>query len=146
LLKLFWRHHSRIEVETILSGSGLAKLYWANSVLQDKEATKEPEAVTAGARSGDQLCRQAITDFMDILAAVASDAAMILGAVDGVYICGGIVPRLKGLYDPQRFRERFNDKGPYRDFCSRIPLALVEAENTGLRGCWRAMSLRNPHV
>ena len=144
LLKLFWHHNPRVEVETILSGNGLARLYWANSMIHGKEAKLAPEAITQGARDGDQLCRQTIVDFMDILAATASDAAMILCAVDGVYICGGIVPRLKGLYDPQRFRERFNAKGPYREFCSRIPLAIVEAADTGLRGCWRALSLSNP--
>jgi glucokinase len=146
LLQLLWQQHPRVSVETILSGSGLARLYWANSVLQGSEKTTTPAAVTAGARTGDKLCRQAIEDFMDILAAVASDAAMLLGAVDGVYIGGGIVPRLHGLYDLQRFRSRFNAKGDYHDYCSRIPLAIVTADNMGLRGCWRALSLRTPHV
>ena len=64
-----------------------------------------------------------------------------MGAVDGVYIVGDMMTKLRSINDIARLRECFDDKENYRAYCSRIPLALVTAQDTGLRGCWRYLEL-----
>ena len=80
-----------------------------------------------------------MTDFCSILASVAGDVALMMGASDGVYLSGGILPRLLDLLDEDQFRERFNNKGRFADMCAGIPVAIVLAEHPGLRGCVAAL-------
>lgn len=141
LLEILWEYYPRVSVERILSGSGLLALYRANAELTGNDVEHElPEDVTAAAFEGDPLCLDSVRDFIGILGSVAGEVAIALGARGGVYLCGGILPRLEGLYSPQLLRERFNDKGRFTGYCSDIPLALVNAKHNGLRGCVYALS------
>ena len=63
----------------------------------------------------------------------------MMGATDGVYISGGILPRLLDMLDAALIRQRFDDKGRFSEICSKIPLAIVLAEHPGLRGCVEAL-------
>jgi glucokinase len=141
LLEFLWQYYPRVSVERILSGSGLLSLYRANAELTGKEAgLVSPEEVTAAAFEGDLLCLDSVRDFIGIMGSVAGEVAIAFGARGGVYLCGGILPRLEGLYSPNLLRERFNDKGRFTEYCSDIPLALVKAKHNGLRGCVYALS------
>jgi glucokinase len=137
LLQTLWQRHPRISVERLLSGPGLENLYWANARLQGEEKNLTAEEISAA--ETDPLCRRAVGDFLDMLAAVAGDLALLFWSADGVYLSGGVLPRLRKFLDPQRFRQRFEDKGRFRDFCATVPIALVEAEHPGLLGCLAAM-------
>jgi glucokinase len=95
--------------------------------------------VTAGAKAGDQYCRQVVTDFYAILASVAGDVALMTMASDGVYLSGGILPKMLNLLDEARFRQRFEAKGRFMEFNSAVPLAIVRTEHPGLRGCVQAL-------
>lgn len=141
LLQTMWSRHQRISVERLLSGQGLENLYWANALLQGEERELPAPEVTAGAKAGDPLCRTAIEDFLDILAAVAGDMALMMWSVDGVYLSGGILPELKAFFDEKKFRLRFEDKGRYQSFFASIPIAQVCAEHPGLLGC--SIALKN---
>lgn len=135
LLNELWQRYDRISVERVLSGMGLANLYWANCRLEGVERELSAPEVSAGAYAGDKYCLQAVDDFLAILASVAGDVALMMGAHGGVYLSGGILPRLLGLMDENNFRQRFNNKGRFSDICSEIPLAIVLAEYPGLQGC-----------
>ena len=100
---------------------------------------KEQRSAEQRAQHGDALCLQTVRDFLDILATVAGDCALGMGALDGVYLTGGILPKLGTLLDRGRFRQRFEAKGRMHAYCARTPLALMNAENTGLRGCLAAL-------
>lgn len=138
-LQLLWQRFPRLSVERLLSGPGLSNLYWANSMFDGRDIELDAPAITAGALAGDPLCRQTVQDFLDMLAAVAGDLALVLGAQDGVYLCGGILPRLVPLFDDAKFLRIFQNKGRFTDYCINLPLALVQAEHTGLRGCVAAL-------
>jgi glucokinase len=141
LLQTLWQQQSRVTIENVVSGPGLEHLYWANATLQGKPATLSAPAISAAARAGDSLAVMAIHDFFEILAAFASDIAVLLCAVDGVYIVGDLHVLLRDLNNLAHFRECFIDKADYRAYCDRVPLALVTAQDTGLRGCWRYLEL-----
>ena len=79
-----------------------------------------------------------MADFFAMLASFAGDIALMTFALDGVYLSGGILPRVKQLMDEQAFLERFRDKGRFAGFVSGVPLARVDAEYPGLIGCARA--------
>ena len=142
LLGVLWEKLPRVEVEKLISGPGLERLYWAAARLQGREASSTAPAVSAAAESGDPFARAVLQDFFDILAAYASDVAIMLGAVDGVYIVGDMMAKLRPSLDLARFRRCFDDKDNYQPYCSRSPLALVSAQDTGLRGCWQHLSLQ----
>jgi len=139
LLKVLWRQLPRVSAERLVSGPGLSNLYHANSVLAGTPATLTPAQITTGALQGDSLCARSVQDFLDILASVAGDLALALGALDGVYLAGGILPRLGALLDRERFRQRFSAKGRLAPWCAAIPVALARAEHMGLRGCAGAL-------
>jgi glucokinase len=139
LLKTLQRRYQRVSAERVLSGPGLANLYWANCRLQGVERELPAPEVTAGALAGDEYCLRAVTDFFSILAAFAGDLALMTGAIDGVYLSGGILPRMLDLLDEEAFLAAFRDKGRFRQFNERVPVAVVLGEHPGLRGCARAL-------
>ena len=139
LLKVLWERYHRVSAERVLSGPGLANLYWANCRLDGHCRELPAPEVTAGAQANDPYCLRAVTDFYAILASFAGDVALMTGAADGVYLSGGILPRILDLLDQEMFRERFGDKGRFREFNNTVPLAIVRAEHPGLRGCVQAL-------
>jgi glucokinase len=142
LLQAYWQTMPHVEIEELLSGPGLEQLYHANAVLQGSDARLAAPQITEAAKAGDTLALAAVQDFLDVLAAFAGDVAVLMAAVDGVYLVGDMLPRLRELNDVSRFRRCFDDHGNYSAYCGRIPLALVTAQDTGLRGCWRYLEMQ----
>lgn len=142
LLEQLWQRYERVSVERLLSGMGLANLYWANCRLVGQDNELSPQGVSEGAIAGDEVCLKAIRDFSAILGAVAGDVALMMGANSGVYLSGGILPLIKDLIDGDLLRQCFNYKGRFTEVCRRIPVAIVMGEHPGLRGCVQA--LRQP--
>jgi glucokinase len=84
--------------------------------------------------AGDAAADATFTIFFRLLATVASNAALTLGAFGGVYLGGGIVPRYVGALLRSGFRERFEAKGRYRDYLAMIPTWIITAQNPALTG------------
>jgi glucokinase len=143
LLEVLWTRYRRVSVERVLSGMGLANLYWANCELDGYSRELPAPEVTAGARAGDPYCQRALDDFCDILASTAGDVALMTVATDGVYLSGGILPRILDLLDADNFRHRFEDKGRFREFNAAVPVAVVRAQYPGLLGCVQALRRRS---
>jgi hypothetical protein len=64
-----------------------------------------------------------------MLGTAAANLAVTLGALGGIYIGGGIVPRLGTWFDRSRFRSRFEDKGRFSRYVAGIPTYVITAEN-----------------
>ncbi len=135
ILGQLWQRYERVSVERLLSGMGLANLYWANSRLRGDERELPAPEVTAGCRAGDPVCQAAIKDFCNILGAVAGDVALSMGAMSGVYLSGGILPQMLDILEGIAIRASFDNKGRFSAICARIPMAIVLADNPGLIGC-----------
>jgi glucokinase len=133
------RTHEHVYTELFLSGDGLRRIY---SFLCEEEGIENEiltaAQVTAGALGGeDERCLHSIQIFLSILGSVAGDLALAHGALGGVYIGGGIVPRIQPLLGGSDLCERFSAKGRMREYLSGIPLRLITAENIALRGAAR---------
>ena len=128
--------------ERALSGMGLVNLYDALCAIDGVAArTLDPAAVTAAATSAsDVRCVEAVEVFFAFLGSVAGNLALTLGSRGGMYIGGGIVPRLGDWIDRSTFRERFIAKGRFRDYLDGIPTWLIHAETSpALIGAARAL-------
>jgi glucokinase len=137
ILNVFRRDYgSHISVERFLSGMGLTNIYRALCELDGAEPVQlEPAQITEAALGGsDERARETVDIFCAALGTAASNVAITLGARSGVFIGGGIVPRLGDYFDRSAFRKRFEDKGRFSDYLSSIPTYLIVAETPALRG------------
>ena len=144
LLAVLRERFGHVSAERALSGPGLVNLYEAVCVLDAEPARKlEPVAVMARARAAgaehDAQCHEALSTFAGLLGNVAGNLALTLGARGGVYIGGGVVPRLGAHFDALPFRARFDDKGRFRSYLEAIPTWVITAEAPALVGAARAL-------
>ncbi len=141
VLEYLAARHGRVSNERLLSGSGLVEIHQAlaavESVAPDADSAA---AITAAALSGaSPACRRTVELFLDVLASVAGDVALYFGATGGVFVAGGIVPRILGLVNPGRFRRRFADKGRMGEYAARIATRVVTAPGAGLAGALQCL-------
>ena len=118
--------------ERALSGMGLVNLYEALCTIDGAAAAPlDPAGVTAAATAGnDARCVEAVEIFFGFLGSVAGNLALTLGSRGGMYIGGGIIPRLGDWIDRSTFRERFVAKGRFRTYLEAIPTWLIHAETS----------------
>ena len=123
------RRHAHVSAERLLSGIGLPTLHEAVCAVQGGPASPEvmtPERILEGGLSGrDPACARTLDSFCAMLGGFAGSVALTLGARGGVYVGGGIVPRLGDYFFHSRFRERFEAKGRFQPYLAGIPTALI---------------------
>jgi glucokinase len=67
------------------------------------------------------VCAETLEVFCAMLGTAAANLAVTLGALGGIYIGGGIVPRLGEYFDRSPFRARFEDKGRFSRYVAASP-------------------------
>jgi glucokinase len=140
VLKIFARRHARVSIERVLSGPGLLELYQALGEINGVETPLVHEkAVAAAGLEGPGLPRDTLERFCAILGSVAGDIALTYGARGGVYVSGGIAPRLIDLIMAGEFRRRFEDKGRLSEYMADIPTAMIVHPFAALVGAARAL-------
>lgn len=121
----------RWTVETLLSGPGLSRL---RAALGDGTHV-EPNEVLEGALAGtDPAAVRAVDLFGKLLGRCAGDLALTFGATGGVFVAGGIAPRMIHLLEAGRFRAAFERKAPHADVVAAIPTAVVTAKDPAFVG------------
>lgn len=132
------RRFDRVSWERVASGPGLAHLYAA---LADDGAAGDgcaPEEIVRRAREGhDARAERALRLFAQALAAVAGDAALMLGAWDGVYLVGGLPQATRAWLADPAFRARFAAKGSFSQALAEVPVRLVTHAQPVLLGAAR---------
>ncbi len=130
----------RVTAEHLLSGAGLVRLH---AFARSRTGTPLPThddlphgaaSVTARAQRDDPAARRAVALFCTILGAVAGDHALTLMARGGVYVAGGIAPRLAPALADGRFVAAFRAKGVHAALMEAIPVDLVRDDRLGLTG------------
>lgn len=127
-------HH--VSFERFLSGPGLVNIVCALRELDGLPSAEYlPSQVTSkGLDQSDPHCAEALELFCGLLGACAGDLALTLGAWGGIYIGGGIVPKLGDLLDQSQFRARFEAKGRMRDEMLTIPTFVIHDPYPALTG------------
>lgn len=121
--------------ERVLSGQGIVNLYVALAELAGRgQPTVTPEDVTRLASQREPLARKTLQMFFAMLGTVAGDLALTTGALGGVYIAGGIAPRVLDTFAKSEFRARFEAKGRYRDYMAAIPTYVITTALPAFRG------------
>ncbi|MFZ4481880.1 MAG: glucokinase [Rhodoferax sp.] len=143
LLTLLRRRHHHVSAERIVSGPGLVELYCGVCELEGRAALDlQPADVSAAAQAGtNQDCVASINCFSSFLGNVAGNLALTLGAHGGLYVGGGVVPALGAAFNAILFRQRFEDKGRFRDYLAAIPTWIITAPTPALLGVSRALDL-----
>ena len=126
IIDILRRQYAHVSAEIVLSGPGLVNLYESLCELAGKPATPSmPEDITHLYPGCDPQRREAVTIFCAMLGTFAGDVALTFGARGGVYIMGGIVPKIVEIFRHSAFRERFEFKGRYRHYLSSVPTYVV---------------------
>lgn len=134
--------YPHVSAERVLSGPGLVALYEAEAAVAGHTAEPLSAAeISSRALAGSSpLCVATVDTFCALLGTVAADLALILGAHGGIYIGGGIVPKLGDFFVGSRFRERFEQKGRFSDYLALIPTYVIHAPYPGLLGAARVLA------
>ena len=136
VLQQMLQGRSHVAIEHALSGPGLLNLYNALCVVRDRAAAHHsPDAISAAAcDGGDPLAVETLQLFCAILGSTIGDMALLYGAQGGIYLAGGILPKISQFVLNSSFSERFLNKGPMREALQRIPVKLVEHGQLGVIG------------
>jgi glucokinase len=127
---------THLSVDRILSGPGMSSLYQAIASSRGLAADRlMPDEVLTRALGGtDAVAVEALRRFVRWFGNFAADAALMFGAKGGVYLGGGIAPRILDLLRSGTFREAFEAKGRMKNYLAPIPVYAVLAEHAALRG------------
>lgn len=137
------RMYGHASAERAVCGQGLFDTYIllceADGVAQPG-CTSPAEVTTAALAGSDAQALEALTMFCAFLGSVAGNLALTLGALGGVYVGGGIVPRLGAWFDASPFRDRFEAKGRYSAYLQAMPVwVITSAQSPALLGASRAL-------
>ncbi|RAJ99023.1 glucokinase [Aliidiomarina maris] len=126
----------RVSAERVLSGPGLETLYLALADYHGRNVAPITAAqIGQRALAGiDTLAVETVNQFFASLGSFAGNLALTANTTGGVYIAGGVVPKLMGLMATSNFRARFEHKGRFCKVCEAIPCFVITAEHAGLRG------------
>ncbi len=145
LLRFLRGKYGRASNERILSGNGLADLYTyvaglegaaPREQIEQEMRDGDPAAVVTGhALAGDDpVCGQALDLFVAVLGAVTGNLALIAVATGGVYIAGGIAPRIVERLRGPVFFEALHDQGRLSPLVAKAPVHVVMNTGVGLLG------------
>jgi glucokinase len=131
------RHFDHVSAERVLSGPGLVNLYNTLAGLDGVPSRGYTAAQITDPATGaaDSLCAETTALFCAMLGTMAGNLALTLGARSGIYIGGGIVPRLGQRFAQSPFRARFEAKGRFSDYLAAIPTYVVTHPLPAFLGC-----------
>lgn len=145
LLRFLRKKFGHVSYERILSGPGLYNVYQfivetkieeeKEEVLKEIASGDSPRLISEKGLSGSsRACRKALELFVSIYGAEAGNVALKMFALGGVYIGGGIAPKLLRMIKGAAFIDSFKRKGRFSDLLGAIPVRIVLNDNTALLG------------
>jgi len=137
-----WERYEHVSAERLVSGPGIALIREGLAAGRDMRVVPLPtaEIVTRGLAGADPLCVETLDCFAGMLGTVAANLAVTLGARGGIYIGGGVVPRLGSWFAQSPFRARFENKGRFSAFMAAIPTIVITAPCPALAGASRMLA------
>jgi glucokinase len=134
------KQHSHLYTELLLSGPGLLRLYQTLGIIFNQACPAvSPAQVSRGAiDQSDKLAVQALDMFCALLGSTLGDFALATGSYGGVYLCGGIVPRILSSLKASDFYPRFCQRGAMSHHMESIPIFAITHSHPGLLGAAHA--------
>ena len=136
LLSALMNKFDRVSAERLLSGQGIVNIYQAIAFIDGKD----PQAYDASQISQgfinktDSMCIETMEIFYQVLAQFVGNMVLTTGAFGGVYIAGGIMPRIIDFIDYQKFIAAYSHKGRFSDYVLKAPVYLITESQPGLIG------------
>ena len=141
LVKMLRERFGRAEVEQVLSGPGLVNLHRFThrggqcEMLEGVDETEAPARISqAGLSERCQQCADALRMFVSAYGAEAGNLALRTMATSGVYVGGGIAPRILPALKTGVFMDAFAAKEPMRELLGRVPVKVILNSEAGLIG------------
>lgn len=128
--------YGHASAERVLSGPGIEMLYRTLAELRGLmvQPLSAADITTAALDGSDRLARDTLDMFCGMLGNAAANLAITLGARGGVFIGGGIVPKLGNYFAGSPFRSRFESKGRFSGYMAQIPSYVIDAPYAALNG------------
>ncbi|MCC2971728.1 glucokinase [Massilia sp. IC2-476] len=135
ILQYAWREFEHVSSERLLSGAGVELIYRALSERAGRPDSLSAPEISRRALAGEcAICDEVLEAFCGMLGTAAGNLAITLGAQGGVYIGGGIVPRLGERFAASSFRRRFEQKGRFSAYLAQVPTYVITAEYPAFLG------------
>ena len=136
ILQYAWREWPHVSNERLISGPGMEIIYRALAQRNGVKAAPRtsPDIIAGALEERDPLCLEVLDCFSGMLGVAAANLAVTLGAFGGIFIGGGIVPRMGEWFAKSSFRARFEAKGRFSDYLSSIPTYVITTPHPALRG------------
>ncbi|RSZ58559.1 glucokinase [Massilia atriviolacea] len=137
VLQHCWQRYEHVSAERIVSGPGIVLIREALAAhrgLRVDASLSTADIVERGLAGSDPLCSETLDCFSGMLGTVAANLAVTLCARGGLYIGGGVVPRLGAYFARSPFRARFENKGRFSAFTSQIPTLVITASYPAMLG------------
>jgi len=152
LLRFLTARFGHVSYERILSGPGLVSVYeflrdsghgTESPALSAALKTSDPAAaISRAALTGDSLAGEALDLWIAVYGAEASNLALKIMATGGLFLAGGISPKILARLTGPLFMEHFLDKGRMRPLVESVPVYVVTNEKAGLLGAARCAAVR----
>jgi glucokinase len=145
LLRYFLRRYDRLSLDRLVSGPGLGRIYeflvesgrgTSSPPMARRLEQEEPAAAIseAGLRGNDPTAERALDWFVSLYGSAAGDLALVAGAIGGVWVGGGIAPKILPKLRSGAFVRAFRTKGRLSPYLERIPVRVILDPRTGLLG------------
>ena len=136
ILQFAWKEWTHVSNERLISGPGMEIIYRA---LAQRNGVKvaprsSPNIITGALDDQDPLCLEVLDCFCGMLGGAAANLAVTLGAFGGIFIGGGIVPRMGEWFAQSPFRARFEAKGRFSSYLADIPTFVITTPNPAFHG------------
>lgn len=129
-------HYSHVSGERAVCGKGLINIYKAVGALENKETPLDDasDISKAAIEKSCSVAVEAVDLFCHFFGSLAGNQALTIGAESGVYIAGGIIPKLGDVFYASRFRESFEAKGRFKSYLEPIPVYVITNQNLAFLG------------
>ena len=146
VFKFIRKRYDHVSAETLVSGPGLVLLYESIAQCDGIQCAQlSPEQVTYEAlNETNASAQEAVSMFCGILGVMAANLALTLGARGGVFIGGGIVPKLGDYFEASYFRACFENNTRFKHYLEEIPTFVIESKYPALIGA--AVSVKREYA
>lgn len=144
LLEFLLPEYGRVSYERVVSGPGIVNIYnfiktkgrAEPAYIRKRLATEDPSAVITeeGMEGRDENCSDSLALFLSVYGAEAGNLALKTLSVGGVYVAGGIAPKILKAFEKPHFIEAFRSKGRFEEMLSKMPVQVVTNSMAGLLG------------